>query len=212
MWYIAGACVVLAITAAAGFTRGKALTAFKTGTGESAINSAEIKNLSMQQVNWLLARLENQPAPDPVMGAMCYEPMACPTSAEYICPVCGEKTIYSFYQSAFIEWELQNCRRLAESINSNTEFQIELDETLFCDFCSPEDGEEDPSLVLVVIPEDGERIASKVSIEDLRMLDSFLQGNLYYLTSNDGQIPLRENAGRLRELLGLTGGLWDVTP
>jgi hypothetical protein len=203
MWYIAGACVVMALTAAAGFAGVKTFSAFKTGAVASFIKSASVKSLSMRQVNWLLARLENLPAPDPVMGAMCYEPIACPATAEYTCPVCGEKTVYSYSQSAFIEWELQGCRRLVESINSTTEFPVELDETLFCEFCTPENREEDPWLVLVVTPEEGLPVTNRVTIEDLRMLDSFLQGNLYYSTSNDGEIPLREYAGRMRELLGL---------
>jgi hypothetical protein len=204
MWYIAGACLVLALTAAAGFSRGKAVSTVKAGVVDSILNSASFKILSMQQVNWLLARLESQPAPDVVEGAMCYSAIAAPAVAEYICPVCGEKTIYDYSQSAFIDWELQSFRRFVESIDSNTEFQVTLDERLFCEFCAPEDSSGNPGLVLVVKPEEGEDVVNRVTELDLQMLDSFLQGNLYYTTFNDGQMPLLEYAGRMRELLGLT--------
>jgi len=203
MWYVAVACVVLTVSVAAGFVRAKSGSSVKTGVVESIINSASIKVLSMQQVNWLLARLESQPAPGPVMGAMCYDSMAPPVVAEYICPVCGEKTIYNYTQSEFIEWQLQGCRRIVESINASTEFQVELDESLFCEFCTPDYDDQSPGLVLVVKPEEGEPIVNRVSELDLRMLDSFLQGNLYYTTDTDGQMPLLEYAGRMRQLLGL---------
>jgi len=44
---------------------------------------------------------------------------------------------------------------------------------------------------------------NRVSISDLRKLDSFLQGRLYWVTDNDGQEPLKEDAELIRELLGL---------
>jgi len=204
MWYVAGAGVVLALLAAAGFAGGKTASAVKTGTVDRIIDSASIKSLSMQQVNWLLARLESQPAPDTVWGAMCYQAVASPVVAEYICPVCGEKTVYNCAESAFSEWELQACRRMIESINSRTEFRVELDETLFCEFCTPEESIGNCGLFLVVRPEEGRAIVNGVTEIDLRMLDSFLQGNLFYTTENEGRIPLLEYADRMRELLGLT--------
>jgi hypothetical protein len=204
MWYLVGVSFVLAFSLAAGFARGKTDSTVKAGAADTILNSASIKILSMQQVNWLLARLESQPAPGPVMGAMCYDSMAAPVVAEYICPVCGEKTIYNYTQSEFIEWQLQGCRRMVESINASTEFQVELDETLFCEFCTPDYPDQSPSLVLVVKPVEGEPVVNRVSELDLRMLDSFLQGNLYYTTDTDGQMPLLEYAGRMRQLLGLT--------
>ncbi|MFA6619449.1 MAG: hypothetical protein WCT23_10335 [Candidatus Neomarinimicrobiota bacterium] len=202
MWYIAAAGIVLAGTLA-GVVKSRGTGFIKEDNPFSRIIiSAAIKPLSMEQVNFLLARLEKEEPPEPVFGAMCYEMMAAPVVAEYICPVCGEKTLYEDYRATFIEWELQGARRLAESIDAGTEFNVTLDETLFCDYCS-EDSQDEPSLLLRVTSEDGTEISSRVSLTDLRKLDSFLQGRLYWLTDNDSQEPLQDDGDRIREILGL---------
>lgn len=211
MWYVAGACAVVLLSAVAGFARNRPGSEQKSVTPLCIVTSVTIADftpealmtLSVTQVNMLLAKLESEEPPKLTRGAMCYEAMATPEVAEYICPVCGEKTMYNYAQSAFINWELEGCRRMVESINSNTDFNIALDEGLFCDFCSPDAGEEEPALRLQVLFEDGNEVTNTVSINDLRMLDSFLQGNLYYTTSNDAQLPLKDYAARMRELLGL---------
>ena len=203
MWYIAAVAGMVVAGTLAGVIRSKGVDTVKEGPVSNLIDSASIKSLSMEQVSFLLARLEREEPPEPVFGAMCYEMMGAPLVAEYICPVCGEKTLYEDYQTAFIEWELQGARRLAESIDSITEFTITLDETLFCDFCSEQD-EQNPGLLLRVVPPEGEDVVNSVSLTELRMLDSFLQGRLYYLTDNDSQEPLQDHADRLRRLLGLS--------
>lgn len=88
-----------------------------------------------------------------------------------------------------------------ESLNEYTKFDISLDETLFCDFCS-DSSDEEPFLLLRVASTDSTVTVNRVSIHDLRILDSFLQGTLYYTTSNDGQQPLQEYSERIRQLLG----------
>lgn len=202
MWYIAAVAGIVVAGTLAGVIRSKGIDTLKEAPAASLINSASIKSLTIDQVGFLLARLEREEPPQPVFGAMCYEMMAPPMVAEYICPVCGEKTLYEDYRTEFIEWELQGARRLAESIDEATEFSITLDETLFCDYCS-EGSHQDPALLLRVVPEEGEEVVSTVSLIELRMLDSFLQGRLYYLTDNDSQEPLQDHADRLREIMGL---------
>lgn len=211
MWYVAGACAVVLLSAVAGLSRNKPVSEQKSMTPLNVLTSASIADitsevlitLSVAQVNILLTRLENEEPPEQTMGAMCYEAMAAPEVAEYICPVCSEKTMYNYSQTAFINWELEGCRRMVESINSNTNFEITLDEALFCDFCTPDAGMEEPELILQVHCRNGDVVRNNVSINDLRMLDSFLQRNLYYTTSNDAQLPLQNHADRIRELLGL---------
>lgn len=202
MWYIAGAFLLLAAAGALGLGRSGSVTVRGFPVLDRILDRADLGALSMEQVNALLARLELREPPEPVMGAMCYEAMAYPAVAEYICPVCGEKTIYEDTRTGFIEWELPGCRRMAQSINGLTEFEIILDETMFCRFCS-EETEENPRLLLRVASGDSGETVNHISIPDLRMLESFLQGNLYYLTANDAQIPLREHSDRIRELLGV---------
>ncbi len=211
MWYVAAVFAVVLISAVAGFAKSRPEVTSKTLTPLDAITSATaadivpdiVSTVSVEQINILLERLETTEPPEQVMGAMCYEPMVMPEVAEYICPVCGEKTVYNYSQAAFINWELAGCRRTADSINTHTDFEVVLDERQFCDFCSPDSSSDEPSLLLRVIYSDSTEVVNIVDIADLLMLNSFLQGRLYYTTSNDAQMPLQSYSGRMRELLGL---------
>ncbi len=77
-----------------------------------------------------------------------------------------------------------------------------LDESAFCEFCS-EFGEGSAVLVLRVAGEHGEETENSVSVDELRMLDSFLRGRLFWVTSNEGHAPLRNHSERVAELLGI---------
>lgn len=199
MWYFAAAVAGLAAAGAiAGMVRGKS-----PGVASFPVSADSIKKLSVREISMMLARLENEEPPEVVHGAMCYRVAGPPSIAEYTCPVCGEKTIYDDSNTGFIENRLGTARRLAESIEANTEFQVMLDESRYCAFCSG-DSAENPSLVLRVVREDGEEISNPVSLTQLRMLDSFLKGNLYWLTETDGQMPLKDSADSMRRLLGIT--------
>ena len=198
MWYIPVLIIVIAAGTLAGVSR---LNHRKQPEG-AGTGTLSVVSLSMDQINFLLARLEKEDPPESVRGAMCYGPMAIPDSAEYICPVCGEKTIYSGGMSAYLQHELEAARRLAESIEASTDFTVVLDESAFCEFCS-EYGVGSAVLVLRVTNENGEETENSVSVDDLRKLDSFLRGNLFWVTSNDGQEPLRDHLDRMTELLGI---------
>ena len=198
MWFVPVLIIVLAVGTLAGVSR----LNHRKQPGGAGTGTLSVVSLSMDEINFLLARLEKEEAPESVFGAMCYAPMAIPDSAEYICPVCGEKTIYSGGMSAYLQHELGAARRLAESIDSLTDFNVTLDESAFCDFCS-EYGVGSAVLVLRVTNENGEETENSVSVDDLRMLDSFLRGNLFWVTSNDGHEPLRDHAERMAELLGI---------
>lgn len=133
---------------------------------------------------------------------MCYQVAGPPSVSEYTCTVCGEKTIYHNMHTRFIEYELETARRLADSIISSTDLMIEVDESLYCSFCSDASAE-DACLMLRVTTSEGEVLSNEVSVTDLRMLDSFLRGELFWVTATDDRIPLKDNADRLRRLLGL---------
>lgn len=199
MWYIAGFSVLLVVSAFTGVIKNRDILRGKSGVMDTMLS----RSLSRAQLNILLARLENEPPPESTMGAMCYSPVVAPTSADYICPYCGEKTLYDYPNAAFIEWELPGCRRFAESINESTSFEIRLNESQFCDFCSPDSSSETLTLFLEVTHENGETIVNAVTVTDLRMVLSFLQGNLYFSSFNDAQSPLQDHSERIRTLLGL---------
>ncbi len=202
MWYAAVIIVLVIVSTAAGFVRNKKNEETRPGTEHVGTGIYSYRALSRTEINLLLSKLEFTEPPEVVMGAMCYAPMMLPSSADYICPDCGEKTVYDSSFSSFIDWEIAGCRRMADNINLNTEFDVVLDESRFCDFCSQETAET-PVLLLKVINEDGDEIINRITIMDLRMLESFLQGNLYYLSSNDSQRPLQDYGERMRTILGL---------
>ncbi|MCK5034714.1 MAG: hypothetical protein KAS73_02395 [Candidatus Sabulitectum sp.] len=201
MWYAAVIALVV-ISTAAGMARNKKNGDTRSGTDLVGTGIYSYRTLSRTEINLLLSKLEFTEPPEVVMGAMCYAPMSLPASADYICPDCGEKTVYDSSFARFIDWEIAGCRRMADNINLNTEFDVVLDESRFCDFCSQETAET-PVLLLKVINEDGNEIVNRITIIDLRMLESFLQGNLYYLTFNDSQCPLQDYGERMRTILGL---------
>ena len=211
MWYVAGACAVVVLSAVAGFAKSKTVSELKSIKPLDALCSAvvedfmpnQIMTMSPAQINILLARVEAEEPPLITMGAMCYDVAGPPEVAEYVCPICKEKTLYDFSQSAFITWELEGCRRMAESIDERTEFDVTLDERLFCDFCLPNTKEETPSLVLKVLHENGSEHLNEISITDLRVLDAFLQGNLYYTDEYEAHYPIKDFSDRVRELLGV---------
>jgi hypothetical protein len=202
MWYVIAAVILIGASSAYGLSRGRWGGPSKSPAAGDHISYSDMGDLSIEEVNVLLARLESEEPPEPVMGAMCYAAMAIPATAEYVCPVCGEKTLYSGYVTELVEWELPAMRRMTESVDSLTEFRIFLDESQFCSFCSEEE-HEDPLVLLRVVLEDGTETVNPVSITDLRMLESFLQGRLSYMTFNDSEQPLREHADRIRTLMGL---------
>lgn len=201
MWYAAVIIALVIVSTAAGMARNRKNEEARPVTKQIGTGIYSNRALSRTEINLLLSKLEFNEPPAVVMGAMCYAPMGLPSSADYICPDCGENTVYGSSMTSFIDWELAGCRRMADNINLNTDFDIVLDESLFCDFCSPETAET-PILLLRVVNEDGDEIVNRITILDLRMLDSFLHGNLYYFTSNDSQRPLQDYAERMRTLLG----------
>lgn len=198
MWYIAAAVAAVAL---AGVLAGNARTRAASDNARP-VSAASLKKLSPGEINLLLSRLENEDPPEVVRGAMCYRVAGPPSVSEYTCPVCGEKTLYHNMHTRFIEYELETARRLAESIISSTDLMIEVDESLYCSYCSDASAE-DACLMLRVTTSEGEELCNAVSVTDLRMLDSFLRGELFWVTATDDRMPLKDNADRLRRLLGL---------
>jgi len=166
----------------------------------ATVNSEEIVQMPSAKIDSLLSRLEMEEAPDPTMGAMCYAVMAPPDSVDYICPVCGERTLYSGTEAYFFQSDLSRSRDLVVAIDSSDLLDAVMDESSYCSFCDPD--AEDPGMVLNIIFQDGSIVQSRVSRFDLTTLSAFLSGELVYRTDNDGTQPLKPYIGRIRELLG----------
>jgi hypothetical protein len=206
MPYAVVIALILAVAAVFGAVRHRVKQDSGIAIPGTGIQLSDLGTISWSEVEILLDRLETTEAPEPVFGAMCYEMVAAPEVAEYVCPVCGEKTVYADYDTEFIECGLQVCRRVFDGIDEAAEMDIRLDESRLCSSCTPA-GDVEQVLFLEVTLEDGSVVRNSVSEYDLRILEGFLRGRLFYYTWNDGQEPLKPHIERIRELLGQT-----VTP
>ncbi|MCX7049652.1 MAG: hypothetical protein NTX50_29720 [Candidatus Sumerlaeota bacterium] len=169
----------------------------------STITVGQVSSLSKQKIEDMLGNLEKKEAPAPKMGAMCYTPSPPLQRAEYICPVCGEKTIYAADKARLVAKELKGCRLDADVIKKASKGAITLDESSLCKKCSPSATTHD--LTLKVTYADGaKRTVTPVDFRDLRLVRDFLNGKSSFTTSNDGELPLKSQSSRLRQLLGLS--------
>lgn len=170
---------------------------------KTQITRQNIRSLSREQIQEKLRILESsQLPPEPQIGAMCYAVAGHPSRAEYVCPKCGEKTLYSNNSAKFIARQLEACRREFKMLQGMPELSLTLDESSFCAHCKPEFRPH--QLVLTVNYADGSsRTSTPISLDDLRILRSFMNGDALYETSSNGPRPLKNEIPRLRELLGV---------
>ena len=167
-------------------------------TGVTAVRSRDLKTLNRQQIQKMLQRIATTKPPAPKMGAMCYEMVAPPSRAEYVCPTCGEKTLYTQQQAYRVNGELQDCRRIMKEMANSA---VTLDESAWCRKCQPDVKE--PALVLRLRYDDGTtRTVEKVKSDQLRLLRDFFAGQLLVKGVQDRETPLKEKLGELETLLG----------
>ena len=156
--------------------------------------------MSKGEVKRLLATIERAQAPEPKMGAMCYRMALPPDRMEYVCPTCGEKTLYEKEVSWTWMHQLDACRRLFKELPKHD--TMTLDESSFCRKCQP--GTNKPSLRLLIRFDDGTtNVVSPVWSEDLGLLRDFLGGKLAVKGAQDFETPLKSHLPRLRQLLGV---------
>lgn len=166
--------------------------------GTSAITVNAVKSMSRAEVEAMLQNIERQKAPKAMISAMCYETGMILPRAEYVCPVCGEKTIYPANNEAY---NVAAIRRDFAALKKISDMKMELDESSFCKKCCPE--AENPSLVLKVTYEDGTTYeCRRIYREDIFMLAAFFKGKLAYQDTYSERLPLKSSLPRLRELLG----------
>ncbi len=156
---------------------------------------------------------KSEPPKELAWGAMCYWMGEPPDRAEYICPECGERTLYGkggaegdgdrkgdFHVMRDLDEGIAGCRRYAFEIKH---ISLELDESQFCGHCNP--GVDYPVLG-IVIHYRGEEKPHRVwgvTPADVRLVSEFLAGKIRHRCGNDEEVPLLEYVGRLRELFGV---------
>jgi predicted RNA-binding Zn-ribbon protein involved in translation (DUF1610 family) len=171
-------------------------------TSDPPVTIQQIGLLNKSEIEKRLSQIEKRNAPEPKMGAMCYKVAAPPNRVEYVCPKCGEKTLYKDQTAYFIDRQLPACKRIFETLDTALKGYISLDESSFCRKCSPDS--KTPELLLRIKYDDGDSHSSPIdSDEEIRMVVDFLKGKLTYTTSNDSEMPLKEKLPRLRKLMGV---------
>lgn len=198
-WIIGGLLLMSASVFAA--SRSGFFPASRTKAMPGSVSVAKMLGMSRQDVEMMLEDIETAEEPEPVYGAMCYEMVAGPSVIEYICPTCGDRTMYEDYGTISLVEQLDWDRDMFAGIDSLTELDIRLDESRFCHFCSLDESE--PALVLIVELEDQAPYSTEVTGHDLRLLRGFFAGDDVYETFNDGVMPLKPHLDRIRMLLGL---------
>ncbi len=162
---------------------------------------AELPRGSRAGIADRLAALAREPAPtDLSRGAMCYAPMPEPPRVEYLCPACGERTVYPASGEGYYAClRIDACRRLVGEIRG---LDVRLDESEFCAKCRP--GTISPRLTLVLkVPGARARRIAKFREEDLVLLAEFTTGSSRHDGGPGGETPLKDHLPRLVTLLGV---------
>jgi hypothetical protein len=135
---------------------------------------------------------------------MCYAPVVRAGSADYFCPACGSKTLYSISTESTIEPEfiddIPKCRRWVKELKA---LDAKLDESEFCKKCRPR--VKNPSLWLIIrYPEQTKVHRVKITgSEDLQLISEFVSGKDMHDGPRDSKVPLKNYLPRLSELLGI---------
>ncbi|HOO20587.1 MAG TPA: hypothetical protein PLJ99_00180 [Kiritimatiellia bacterium] len=178
------------------------------GEGEPGITVERVTRASNAEIERMLGRIEARPAPEQKMGAMCYDMCMPPPVTEYVCPVCGEKTLYPVPEN---QWStplnrLEGLRRLqaeAQVEAGKRGASVELDEQAFCRKCRPMAVDEPASVLVVRLPDGRETRTVVFTEDDLRVLRDFFAGRDVKVGSQDDETPLKRSLPRLRSLLGM---------
>ncbi len=177
---------------------------------KQAVTSEQIQAMSREDIQRALKRIESSHTPtSQKMGAMCYEPVA-PASGyfEYVCPVDGDKTVFSLKSNAFDQaTHLQELRGSVERLRPLAKgIALSLDEGRLCAKCHPALPDAERFVSLVLQYADGRTVRTdRVTPEDLKYLTGFFSGGLSYLSQGPDQEPLKPKVARLKELLGEKG-------
>jgi len=171
-----------------------------TGDAQPAkVEAAKLAAMSRAEMKKLLATIGQAKAAEPKMGAMCYEMALPPDRAEYVCPTCGEKTLYTQAMARVVAVELETCRHYFRSLPHRE--AMTLDESAFCRKCRPD--AQWPELTLTLRYDDGTtNVVRRVSSGDLELLDAALKGEPFIDGSGEMK-SVQKQLPRLRELLGV---------
>jgi hypothetical protein len=154
-------------------------------------------------VDRLLKRLAEKPVPKTLSyGASCYMVEMPPDRAEYVCAVCGTKTIHSTNKGR--SWgtpalSVKYYRSYIEQLKKRG-LDVKLDESCLCSKCQKEG---QSSLVLEVAIKGHVTRNPIHDINELRILIAFVQGELVWKGTHEDVFPLKPELPRICQLLGI---------
>ena len=190
MWYSAVSIIILSTIVVIGFA------------GYSLAKDNNPKNSKSELVDKLI-NLKDIKVSDPMVGAMCYDTAAPMERVEYICPICGEKTLYIKDYDIDVE-KIPYYRNLIKKI---TKIDVKLDESQFCSKCNPSYHLKSRELCLMVKygKDSKPHRTCGITEQDINLLYEFSEGKKIHVYSpdNDGLIPLMNYKDRIEELLGV---------
>jgi hypothetical protein len=165
----------------------------------------DIHTMSRDDVRRVLIKIETGAEPSEKQGAMCYDISMPPAYEEYVCPLDGEKTVYSkgspaqSYLGPLLE--TQNLLKVLQSSVKGISFV--LDTARLCSTCFPGVDDTQRYILLRVNYPDGRSVESvRIVPDDIRYLIGFFTNGRTYRTDTGGERPLKRLMPRLKELLG----------
>ncbi|MBI5218136.1 MAG: hypothetical protein HY958_04320 [Bacteroidia bacterium] len=157
--------------------------------------------LSKNDLARRLEELSNSSAPSDLKpGAMCYDMAGPPERAEYVCPLCGEKTLYTREHTWAVNSEIPACREIIKTIKK---VDVTLDESQFCKKCSRDVQKPELCIFIKTKGDDKPRKVCKITNIDLKLMSEFLDGKEIHKSSNEGEEPLKNYLPRFEELFGI---------
>jgi len=159
-----------------------------------------IKIFTREKIIEKLKELSESKAPDTLAeGAMCYKVAGPPNRAEYVCPSCGAKTIYTS-DAWTITRDIPQCRSIVADLKA---YDIKLDESQFCKKCSPK--QKDPQLCIEIkfTNEKDEHKTCSISPFDLQLLSEFLKGSQVHRGDTGEETPLKNYIDRIKTILDI---------
>jgi predicted Rdx family selenoprotein len=135
-------------------------------------------------------------------GAMCYMPIWHDTG-EYECVVCALKTTYQ-YRDYWIS-DLVEIRDIVAEIRAEA-YDIQLDESEYCQYCSKNSDTTDPKPVIKIrfCAADNYHTV-RADWHDIKCLQAFLKGVDHFTGAYDETIVLHENIDIICKVTGLGG-------
>lgn len=177
--------------------------------GDKPVKAKEVIKRTMKDIGKMLERLQSAAVPKQLsIAAMCYEMAAPAEYIEYICPLDGEKTVFSFNstEDANVYHAVENISLYRSGIEYLNKIAPEgmtfsLDETLFCKKHNPDAKERFAYIILKY--DDGKEVKNPVHPADFNILQAFFNEKTVYGGNYGEEYPLKDQTARIKELLGI---------